>query len=56
LQLEKKFIFNWAGFWSTIDTNKNGIVKNIDVFDINDFDYISENIKNELKKKEVKKK
>lgn len=42
LKLEKKFVMNWLGFWSTIDINKNGKIKNINVFDMTDYKFIVE--------------
>lgn len=45
IQLEKTFIFNWMGFWSTIDVSKNGRIKDINIFDINDYDYIINYVK-----------
>lgn len=46
LELEKKFIMNWLGFWSTIGINKNGQIKNINMFDMSDYEFIINYIKN----------
>lgn len=46
LELEKKFVMNWLGFWSTIDVSKNGKIKNIDMFDMTDYEFIIDYLKN----------
>lgn len=40
VELEKKFIMNWGGFWSTISINDSGKIKNIDIFDMDDYNFI----------------
>lgn len=40
LQLEKKFVMNWLGYWSTIEMNKNGKIKDINIFDMSDYETI----------------
>ena len=47
IELEKKFILNWLGFWSTIEITNNGKIKDINIFDMKEYefivDYISKN-------------
>ena len=45
LNLLKKYKYDWDGMWSIIETSKNGKVKNISVFDIDDFEFILNNSK-----------
>lgn len=39
-ELLKKYENNWMGYWTTIDINKLGVIKNIGILDIDDNDYI----------------
>lgn len=46
LKLLKKYKYEWDGLWSLIETNKFGEPIKINVFDIDDFDFILSQINN----------
>lgn len=46
LQLLKKYKYEWDGLWSLIETNKFGEPIKINVFDIDDFDFIVNKLNN----------
>ena len=45
LKLLKRYKYDWDGMWSMIETSKNGDVKNISVFDIDDFEILLNDLK-----------
>ena len=45
LNLLKMYKYDWDGMWSIIETSKNGEVKNINVFDIDDFEILINDLK-----------
>lgn len=45
LNLLKKYKYDWDGMWSMIETSKNGDIKNISVFDIDDFEILLNDLK-----------
>lgn len=45
LGLLKRYKYDWDGMWSTIETSKNGEIKNINVFDIDDFEILLNDLK-----------
>lgn len=46
LQLLKKYKYDWDGLWSLIETNKYGEPIKINLFDIDDFDFIVSSLNN----------
>ena len=46
LKLLKKYKYEWDGLWSLIETNKFGEPIKINIFDIDDFDFILNKINN----------
>tara|TARA_B100001758_G_C18335554_1_gene571364 strand:- start:737 stop:1234 length:498 start_codon:yes stop_codon:yes gene_type:complete len=46
LKILKKNKYNWLGFWSNVVLNKNGSIKNIFLFDINDYIFLKNKLKN----------
>lgn len=44
-KLLKKYKYDWDGMWSIVETLKNGDIKNISVFDIDDFEILIEDLK-----------
>lgn len=44
LKLLKKYKYDWDGMWSNIEIDKNDNIKNINVFDIEDFEFIVNNL------------
>lgn len=45
LNLLKRYKYDWDGMWSMIETSKNGDIKNISVFDIDDFEILLNDLK-----------
>jgi hypothetical protein len=45
LKILKKNKYNWLGFWSNVNLNKNGSIKNIFLFDINDYIFLKRKLK-----------
>lgn len=45
LKLLKRYKYDWDGMWSMIETSKNGDIKNISVFDIDDFEILLNDLK-----------
>ena len=45
LNLLKKYKYDWDGMWSMIETSKNGDIKTINVFDIDDFEVLLNDLK-----------
>ncbi len=37
VKILKKYKYDWDGLWAIIDVNKNGSIKNINLFDLDDF-------------------
>ena len=37
VKILKKYKYDWDGLWSMIDVNKKGTIKNINLFDLDDF-------------------
>ena len=58
LEVLKEYLTYWEGFWSTIEVSKTGIIKNIGIIDIDDYDLLLINIarKNKWKIKDKKEK
>ena len=48
IELLKKYKYDWDGLWSIIETDKNGNIKDINVFDFDENDFITDFIKNQL--------
>lgn len=40
MKLLKKYKYNWDGLWTIFDIDKNGNIKNINLFDLDDIQYI----------------
>jgi len=45
LKLIKKYSMVWKCCWTFIEITNNGVIKNIQLFDINDINFIKENLK-----------
>ena len=46
IKILMKYKYDWDGLWSIIEINNDGNIKNINLFDIEDFNELVENIKN----------
>ncbi len=46
VQLLKKYKYDWNGLWTIFDIDKNGNIKNINIFDIDDLKFIESFITN----------
>jgi hypothetical protein len=51
LGLLKEYMHDWLGFWSTIETSKTGSIKNIKIFDLEDYNKIKKGIQKKSQKK-----
>ena len=47
ISLLKKYKYDWGGLWSIFKLDKNGKIKDINVFDIDDFNHIVDYINNQ---------
>jgi len=45
VKILKKYKYDWDGLWSMIDVNKKGTIKNINLFDLDDFNELVEFVK-----------
>jgi len=46
IQLLKKYKYDWNGLWTIFDIDKKGNIKNINIFDIDDLEFIESFITN----------
>ena len=46
VKILKKYKYDWDGLWSIIDVNKKGTIKNINLFDLDDFNELVDFVKN----------
>ena len=46
VKILKKYKYDWDGLWAIIDVNKKGLIKNINLFDLDDFNELVEFVKN----------
>ena len=42
IKILKKYKYNWDGLWSTIEINNKGNIKNVNLFDIDDYNELIE--------------
>ena len=42
LKVLKKYNNNWIGYWTIINVNKSGDIKDINIFDMNDYNKLKD--------------